>query len=335
MSRFHRIAARVALPVVLKEQMRNLADLEDLSENIDDMVDMFGRHFKAAVRIDTDVESQFELLRKAKNGLDAAKQTQKTLGIVLKEYPDDKTALRAMKDAMTMVKRFERHEKDARKVISTISKKQMPPSLVKYANSIARAMKAKLVNPRALRVVPWQQKAYRQGVLYQVVIILPTPGYHQADYRVTVEEGTDSKDGPQVKNQGHLTPKKVAETMADVLRGWMGLVGEESAIASREEIARKVALAVNDAMNRMRPMGMEQAEVGTGNANVRAAYRSDLPKEGAHDVGYDQYQDMVDEEIGRFKKVVEPLLRPYSKAVKDIKYYDGEKSWIYVDVGLK
>jgi len=343
MKRLDRIAAKVTAAVTMKDVLKNLADLDDLSDNIEDMVGMFGRHFKVAARMDTDVDSQLELLKKARNGLEAAKNTQKYLEEVLKEYPDDKTALRAIKDAMAMVKRFEKHEKDARKVISIISKKEMPPALVKFASSVARALRAKLEDPKSLKVIPWQQKT-RGGIEYQMVVVVPVPGHHilnisRDEWRVELVESTDSADGPMVKfgwNLEKATTREVAKRMTNALSGWPGLKGEESAIAAREEIAKGVASALNSAIARMRGFDDSKAEISDGNTRIEASYRSNyLPKEGAQDVGSDSYYHMVQEEIDRFKKQVEPLLKPFAKAIKDVYYDDSEKSWVYVQVGLK
>ena len=80
----------------------------------------------------------------------------------------------------------------------------------------------------------------------------------------------------------------------------------------------------------------EYAEVETGTTRVRGSYRSNsLPKDGAYAVGENRYEDMVDNEIKNFKKQLEPMLKPYAKSIKNVEYYDGEKSWIYVDVDLK
>jgi hypothetical protein len=341
MKRLNRIAARVAMPMVLKDQLKTLDDLADLSDNIEDMVDMFGRHFRIAARLDTDVKSQFELLKKAQKGLEAAQNTQKYLEMVLREYPDDKTALRATKDAMVMVKRFQKHEQDARKVVSTISKKEMPPALAKYAGSVVRALKARLVDPKALRVIPWQKKDYRGGIQYQMVVKIPAPelNLNRGVYSLSLVESTSTNEGPGVdRGSGYPkmeTPKQVADRMAEVLIGWPGLKGETDAIAEREETARGVQSAMNSAIRRMRPWMQEDAEVETGNARVHGSYRSTLPKEGDRDSGHDRYRDMVDDEIKKFKSVIEPLLKPYAKAIKNVEYYDGEKSWIYVSVDLK
>jgi len=340
-SKIDRIAAKVMTSGVLDQALRNLSDLDELSNNIDEMVDTFGMHFRVA-GIDPEVKTQFDLLSKAKNGLQAAKNTLQAIEGVLRAYPDDKTALRAQKDAQTMVSRFERHELDARKVVSTLSKKALPPALKKYAATVVRAIKARLVDPSILKVIPWQQSDYRGGMQYQVVIKIPAPGtrYQNGVYVLTLAESTAQPEGPGVVRGigGHPaieTPRQVADKMAEDLKGWPGLKGEEQAISGRQQAAAGIASALNSAITRMRPWMHEKAEITNGNTEVSGSYRSGLPKEGESSVGEYAYRDMVDEEIANFKKVFEPLLRPYQSSVKKVQYYDGEKSWIYTTVRLK
>lgn len=328
--------------MVVRDVMKTLQDLDELSDNIEDAVETFNLHFRVAAAVDTDVDSQFALLRKAVDGLEAAKQSQQALQKVEKQFPEDKTVQRALKDADVMIRRFERHEADARKVIKALSQKTMPEGLKKYAQSVARIVKSKFEDPKALLVIPWQTKDYKGGRIYQVVLVVKgVEGNLNGDVKMTLAENTNSREPAGVAEGwgariAQMSPKEAAAQMLEQLRGWAGLKGAGEAQAKRDVIAQGVLSAIKSAMRRMSAWDFTGPELERGGMHVSGSYRSNyLPKEGAQDVGYEHYRDMVDEEVGKFRKVLDPLLKQYASGIKNVEYYDGEKSWVYVDVELK
>jgi hypothetical protein len=110
---------------VLKSIYKGLDNLDKLSENIEKSVKMFFRHFKAAVS--PEVRKQTELLNKAIDGIREANKMLESTEQLAKEYPGDKDVEKALKDIRAMLKRFESLEKSTRKVVTTISKKEVPP----------------------------------------------------------------------------------------------------------------------------------------------------------------------------------------------------------------
>ena len=356
----------IARPIKeVQDALMTLDALELLSDNLSDITDTFGQHFRiggiqispdvasqltdtfgqyfriGGIQISPDVASQLKALEKAREGLAAAKRVQEAMTSVLQAYPSDKTALRAAKDAGIMVKRFAGHEADAAKMIRTISKKEMPASLTKVGAAAARLIKAQLVDPKLLQVIPWQQKRWidgREGVIYQVVLRIEdknlTGGYLRGKAEVMVVESTLHSGGPRF-NDVIATPKAVAENMFKQLHGWTGLKGEGDKIQGRATTAQGIKSALNSALRRMRAYDYGDTNISADNSRIEASYRSDLPKEGESSVGEWEYGEMVDAEIKRAKKVVEPALRPYLKQIKNINYQDEEKSWIYVTVYLK
>jgi hypothetical protein len=83
-------------------------------------------------------------------------------------------------------------------------------------------------------------------------------------------------------------------------------------------------------------MGAWSAHAAKLDGNVVVGgYRSDLPKEGAYEVGYSRYREMVSDEIARWLQVLNPHLAPYKSSIKRMSVQDEEKSWIYTEIELK
>ena len=335
-NRYARIVKRIAYPMALDEVLNTLAELSELSNNIEESIDTFAMHYRMAA-VDPMVTTQKDLLVKAREGLRAANMVISAVKAVLQQYPDDKTALRAMKDAETMVDRFTKHEQDASKIIRIISKKAMPPELKKYAAKLNKALSDRMVNSDMLQVIPWQQDAYRD-VIFKVVFKVVDGTFNVV---ANAYEDLSSKDGPlasmgeQSYNGKRLSSSEFVEQFFAGLKGWPGIKGEADAIGVRSVAAQKVMNALNSAIGRMNGWMSEKATISQSGTEVEASYRSNLPKEGASDVGESRYEEMVRDEIARFKKVVEPLLSPYMDLIAGVHYYDSEKSWINVEVELK
>lgn len=324
---------------VVRNVQKTLDDLDELSDNIEDAVETFNLHFRVAAEIDTDVDSQFDILKKTKVGLNSAKGAQRELAHVLNFFPEDKAVQRAMKEVEVMIRRFERHEAAARKVIQALSKKALPDGLKKYAQSVARIVKAKFQNPKDLEIVPWQQKDYKGGITYQIALIVrDVKSVNGGVVKFILAEDTSKREPAGVLSGGfrieQMSAKDAAAQMLDKLRGWPGLKGAEETSAKRSKVEWGVKEVLSKTIRSMSNHGIEAPDVY--NLTVNAAYRSTaLPKEGASDVGMYRYEQMVDEEVKKCKKVLIPLLKPYMDGIARVRVYDGEKSWIYISVELK
>ena len=111
--------------------------------------------------------------------------------------------------------------------------------------------------------------------------------------------------------------------------------GEAEASAARAGTAKKIADALQRALDSMHAWMREGAKVSDDNLTVEGSYRSNLPKEGAYEVGEYEYERMVSEEISGYRRTLAPLLAPFKDQIAKVEVYDGEKSWIYTNILLK
>jgi hypothetical protein len=311
----------------------------------------FSHHFKLAKVMNPEVNSQLEALKKAQQGFKTALAVQEKVNNILGLYPDDKTAQRAAKDADVMVRRFQRHAESARKIIVRITKKDMPPALKKLMGAVSAGIRRRLVDTKKLQVIPWQvtksrylRGGYRgrqvEGVEYQVIFRIDDdkfPG-HNNRQEMTLTESTLLSFGPFIEMydpKGATTTREAVAHFVAKLDGWPGMKGETEAISGRATTAKGVARALNSAIARMGGWMSEKAEISADNKDIEGSYRSDLPKEGAYDVGEYEYERMVDAEIKNWRKVLDSELRSYTSKIKRIDVSDGEKSWIYTTITLK
>ncbi len=321
----------------LDDVLQTLEQLDQLSDNLTDAIDTFQGHFKQAA-LDPSVKTQLDIMNKAKAGLDAAKNALKAVEAVLAAYPDDKTAARAKYDAEVMVKRFKRHYNDALDIYRTLSKKAMPPGLKAYASSIASELKSRLVDPSVLYVGHGQTETVFNDMYYHVLFKL-TAGDRDltgiAYEQVNKNEGPRANMGNSFHNGMKMSPKEFADQFFDSVRGWIGLKSETSDVRQqRSENVQNVKSILNQAVKRAGGWMIEEAQL-EDETRVTAAYRSDsLPKEGAQEVGESDYQAMVEEVTGRFRKIVMPMLQGVP-GIRKVGIYAGEKSWVYVTVELK
>lgn len=322
-----------------------LYDLDILSSNLDRAFEDFGKHFRMAA-LDTEVVSQFELLDKAYDGLENAEKVKIAVKKILESNPEDKTAIRVSRDAEVMIGRFQKHVADARKVVMTISKKNMPESLKKYASDFARIMRSKLEDPNTLTVIPWQRKFYNrstkmEGVLYQAVFRINTGRVNVDESEVSASEFSTGNSGitfsfRQGGDGDAISPREAVERFVAALKGWAGLKGESAAISQRAEVAQKIVGAVNRLLHQFDTWRSPRlCEVLNGNTRIDGGYRSNLPKEGERQVGESKYEEMVREEMARWKKALDTALSPFMSSIKDVQLSDGEKSWIYTHIELK
>jgi hypothetical protein len=256
-----------------------------------------------------------------------------------------------LKDADVMIRRFEKHAAKAHKMVQQLSKKQLPPALAKLSKSVAAAIKRRLVDPKVLQVLPWQQTrnfylkgGYRgrnvDGVEYQVVFRIVDPGLgHQGRAEMILGESTVLSTGPYISGGVYTEPtdqKKATANFIAMLEGWKGMKGQADAISGRAATAQAVAQALTRALRGMRSFDTEDVEISRDNKHIEGAYRTDnLPKEGARDQGEYVYREQVNQEVASWRAILDPKLTHYMSEIKKIEVSDGEKGWIYTYITLK
>jgi len=334
-----------AAPAMLRVVLQELENLQELSDNLTDVEDQVYQTFKMAKKLDPEVRSQFSALKKAREGYKQAQAVGKAVASILQQYPEDKTAIRAAKDAAVMIKRFEKHESDASKIISRLSKKALPPALKKMAASLARMLKARLNDPKKLTVKTWQQEAFdyshggkQEGVQYIVLLRVGTMGVGLSEsslrpgvFGVNIYER--GFDVPGTRGQPTTAKKQVALFM-ERLKGNPILKGEEDRTKTREAQAQAVYRDIAaiwsrmygrnnaDSRDRIEPKGMGM----TFEAKV-------LPHDSYY--GPSEIDDALDEERGKLNKVLAPVFKTHKDAIKEIDIYSGEKGWLYLNVKMK
>jgi hypothetical protein len=200
----------------IENALAELAALRQLDINLDEVETTFGMHYKIAAEIDPEVKTQFQTLQKAREGLKSAQQVAKSVEEILKFFPEDKTALRAKSDAEVMIKRFQKHEADAGKIIETLSKKVLPETLKKMAKAAAKLIEERLVNPDHLRITPWQSNVFK-AVVFQMVFTIdrkadPPP---PQSAKLILEEDTGKTVGPMIYGQFGQSKPATARDFAD------------------------------------------------------------------------------------------------------------------------
>jgi len=336
----------------LQDDLRALDELRELDKALDHIETAFSSHFhieahaRTGATVDPTVKTQLDVLKKALDGLKAAEEIAKSTTTVLQLYPEDKTAARAKKDAETMIARFQKHAEAARKIVRTISSKQMPPALKKLGNAAGKIVEERLIDPSNLKVIPWMGETWQKNALYSVVLRVSAPDLSKfvnytnkpnaVDVTISVDSGTTEGpkfEGDYSSTKEALTPKSVAERLLKALRGWPGLKGETEAAASRKKDADLIASAMKNIAHRLGEAG--QVEMSRDARTVTVDYRSHLPKEGAYGIDEYRYDEMVSEEMDKAKKAYEAGLALYKDKIESISYDLGEKGWVYAHVTLK
>jgi len=84
----------------------------------------------------------------------------------------------------------------------------------------------------------------------------------------------------------------------------------------------------------------DKAEVNqySGRITVQGAYRDwSIPKEGAYELGYQAYDELVKEVAGKLHKKVVAHMKAMDlwKYIKKVDVWAEEKSWVYAEAELK
>jgi hypothetical protein len=335
---------KLAAPAMLRVVMQELDTLQELSDNLTGIEDQVYQTFKAAKKLDPKVKSQFDALTKARQGLKQAQAVGKAVATILQQYPDDKTAQRAAKDAAVMIKRFRKHETEAVKIIKRLSKKGLPPALKKMSASLARMIKSRLVDPKLLKVEAWQKEdsvwdgaaGKLEGVMYVVEFLVDGAGVSLAESSVRTGVfgiQTDTRHDLAVLNNRTkpTTAKKQVELFMDVFRGSPHLKGEGERTEARVAVAQKLyndlsyewkRLYRYDTSSEMNPQGTSME------FESRPLDRYD--NEGMSEMDHD---DAYEAELDRIKPRLTPLLK--NPAVRSYYFDAGEKGHLTLYVEMK
>lgn len=331
-----------AAPPSMSKIVDTLEDLKELDDNLNEIEDATALHIRIGSVLDPEVNSQLDVLIKSRAGLKAAQETKKQIETILGLDPDDKQAKTALRATEVMIKRFEKHEEAAHRIIQRLSKKNLPPALKKLSSEVTRALRKKLVDPDKLKIIPWQgARAYfgrgtppggLEGIEYQVIFRLEDPGipnhFHKAE--VNIAEHTASKNPPYIRGSagvlqdmsGRATWQKVSELFFEQLRGWAGVKGEAGLAAGREQTAKKILSVLR------RSYRLDEEEIGKGGLYVHVNWRGDTRWE---DQGQGAREWEHDKEEAKLKKV----MAPFKDAIKHAYVSYGEKGWWSIDVALK
>lgn len=342
-------ATETDLPA-LEDALRNL---EVLDMTLTAIEDTFNDHMTGKVAaveipdISTYVASQTDSLAKARKGLEAAKGIEKSVKEILTLDPENKTAQRAATDAATMIKRFGKHEEEARKLIQTAAKQKMPPALKKMGDAVLAALKPRLVDPRTVEMVPWVQHnastfvydpgTPREGVCYYLIFKLHTQPEMREDMRFSLREHTATRKGVELHLYEYGSPvpatdaKTIANQMIGALGEWSGIKGKVEEGTDRATKAQDISRVALDVARRLGDVRGETPEITNNNKNISVTFRTDLRSED-----YGEYDEEWEHKGNRY--YLEPLkkaLASYMTDIQKVSLVYNEKGWWTFYVTLK
>ncbi len=256
---------------------------------------------------DPEVVSQLDVLTKAREGLKSAKALLGNVNAIIVQYPEDKTAARALTDANTMIDRFTRHEANAAKVIRTMATKRMPPGLEKLADQAEKLIKKRMVDPKKLTLIPWlgvvstsvetspasgdpMSRWYEPAkvewvkvVQFSVVFSIRDPGIPKIrehapsnaaadEARVTASENSLGKAGQFMSGDSYNSKPATAQGIVDLLvqqiDAWEGWKGGAEIMSGRMAIAPKIKAALEAAAKKISGGGYFGGGVDTLEAEI-------------------------------------------------------------------
>jgi hypothetical protein len=238
----------IAKPVqTTQDALNTLYLLDELADNIEEVTSTFNLHYRTAAAVSTEVKSQFAALGKANAGLVAAKNVVNSLKEIVKTFPDDKTAIRGMKDAETMLKRFTKLKQEASDMLQKISKGEMPDSLKKLGAASAKLIQERLVDPKSLQILYWQSDIVRDAT-FDIIFRVKTDG---GPVEVKLTESTGETTGPRLRSSygtihPPVEPKQVASELFKLLKGWSGLKGEPEKNVERHSVGDVIKIILSN-----------------------------------------------------------------------------------------
>jgi hypothetical protein len=278
------------------------------------------------------------LLERLPNALQAIDDSKRAVERVLASFPDDKNVPLVLKQLEKMKKGYEKEKERARAAI----KKDTPPLLKKVTNDTAKLLKAKLVNPDILKIIPGTIKNVPSMTLRledPSLIGLTPHGFLGIPLFMDPTLITPNKVSMYLRDayrtQVISSAAEVVEAFTSRLRGWPGFKGRDAEISKRKEVATKIQTVLNQALSRIQVYGRDEAQISSDGFTIEGAYRSSLPKEGAYEVGKYEYKQMVSKEIADYRKILDPALKPFADSIENVSIYDEEKSWIRTEIDLR
>lgn len=332
---------------VYMKALDNLADLADLTENAQEIIDGFNLHYASGrvAGMDPKIESEYKILTKVIEGQKLADQTVKAMENLVKLFPEETKYAKALDDARKMHDKLAKQAEASRKIVRTIAKKVSPKALTDFSKKIEAKIKSRLVDSSLVETF-FTQSADHSGNVYSFFVVKalvggsdPRPAALWVKELITAPRLTLSMgigyDGRIPYGWDLATVDGALEMFLEAVKGWKNVKGEAEGQSARSSAAKSIASAIDGVTRRLSSYGQDAATVSSDFRRVEGAYRSNLPKEGAYSVGEYQYEGMVQEEISRARKSVDAALAPYKSQIANVRLYDGEKSWIYIEVTLK
>lgn len=294
------------------------------------------------------VEGQIRRLMEAVRHMETAKTA---MGNVLSQLPEDKGALKIQKDCETQIKRMNKEMEDLRKQARSIAEKTIAPELKKLAADVVKAVRAQLVDPKKLQVIPWQTEVTIQGASRydratraQVPAILlriddPGLGHDKRRQLVLYREPSGVLRAPMPGYYGEPVPapppKEIAAAFIKLLGTWDGVKGLSDQRAKWKATADKIKPLFESALSRLGSYGSDGVEVSADGRTLSGSYRSSLPKEGDHGIDEYEYDEMVKREYARADKGLDSALGHMKSEIDKISRHVGDKGWIEISIHLK
>ncbi len=324
----------------LQHMLSELSVLDELADHIEEFNYTVNSHYKSAALQSVEITTPVQAFEKAVSGLKAATEILSGLENMVKLFPEDKTAARALLDAQTMVNRYTRLKTSTREVVVTLSKKNMPESIKKAWKAAESLVRAKFEDPQSLIVTPWVGVGPRGTPIFRVFFCVLNVKEHLKNYEASIMEDPLSTvgaiDGEDWYNPKPFSPKAFADKFTDKLAdmGWSGLKGSGAAAAGREALAKIVARAVSQSYD-PRCYDKQPVVVSKDNRIVEGSYRTDLDKEGQHYYGEHDWHDLCSKKYKEFMARFESHLSlGYRKQLKKVDFYIGDKSWAEINITL-
>jgi len=347
-----KVANRYLKAVSIEEDLptleKALLNLENLDMTLTAIEDTYNDHMTGKVAsvdipdVGPYVTSQLESLTKSQEGLKAALQIEASVKQILVMDPENKTAQRTATDAATMVKRFKKHEEEARAMIRDIAKKKTPPALKKMGDAVLKILKTRLVDPESVTMIPWvdpKTHFYTGGSMSPKIgvgylLVFSFPGVEKAN-RPTLVESTISNIGVELIYSNTSTPatdpKIVTDLIVKYLGEWNGIKGKAEEGAGRAELAKTVLGIMESMGRRLGEIRRDESEVLDNNRNLSVTFRTNLRTEN-----YGEYDDEWQEIVSReYTQPLKKALASYMDKIKSVGVENNEKGYWSFYVTLK
>lgn len=228
----------------IEDELARLQLLDDALTRIEQDVAF---NFRMAA-LDPEVNSQFDALKKAREGIQVAEASLRSLQQLLVLHPTDRKIQRMVADLegpRGLIVKFRKHEKAATAIIRRLSKKAFPPELLKAAKQLTPALKRLMTDASQMEVIPWQRDSIAHsrhgptGIEYQLIHrVHPTVGTRTWKVDITLLQATNRRDGVMMMAPASVRTQPYNLKEAKVLflqatEGWDVIRGQAEANAGR------------------------------------------------------------------------------------------------------